>query len=119
MTKINSHKKLKHSAIAIACGMALFSGNVLAKDVVFDGRVTDSSNTVYFEGAKINIKELDISAISMRDGSFRFPQIEEGEYTLEITYLGVPKVERKITIDTKSIDFLHNILIEISIDLII
>jgi TonB-dependent receptor len=98
MKKINSHKKFKHSVIAMACGVALFSGNALAEEVLFDGRITDSSNTVYFEGAKVSIKELGISTISARDGSFRFPKLEEGDYTLEITYVGVPKVERKITV---------------------
>lgn len=100
MKKNNSQRKFKHSVIAMACAVSFCSGNVLAEEVLFDGRVTDSSNTVYFEGAKISIKELGISTISARDGSFRFPKIEEGEYTLEITYVGVPKVERKITVDS-------------------
>jgi TonB-dependent receptor len=100
MKKINSHKKFKHSIIAMACGIALFSGNVLAEEVLFDGRITDSSNTVYFEGAKISIKELGISTISARDGSFRFPQLAEGDYTIEIAYVGVPTIERKITVDS-------------------
>jgi len=89
----------KRSAIALACSIALFNGSALANDVAFDGRIADSSNTVYFEGAKVSIKELGISTISARDGSFRFPKLAEGEYTLEITYVGVPKLERKITVD--------------------
>lgn len=100
MKKNNLHKQFKHSAIA--CGLALFSGNVLAEKGTFDGRITDSSNTVYFEGAKVNIKELGLSTISARDGSFRFPKIEEGKYTLEITYVGVPNVESYITVDANS-----------------
>jgi TonB-dependent receptor len=102
MRKMNSLQKFKRTAIAIACGSVLFSGTVLAEDVSFNGRVTDSSNTVYFEGAKVTIKELGISVISARDGSFRFPALPEGEYSLEITYIGAPTVERKITISADS-----------------
>ena len=100
MTKINTWRNFQRSALAIACSASLFSANILAEEVSFSGRVTDSSNTVYFEGAKLSIKELNISTVSSRDGSFHFSQIPEGEYTLEIIYIGVPKIERKITVSS-------------------
>lgn len=98
MKKNHTWKNFQRSAIAIACSATLYTGNVYAEELSFNGRVTDSSNTVYFEGAKVEIKELGISVISARDGSFRFPKLAEGEYTLEITYVGVPKVTHKINV---------------------
>lgn len=102
MKKVNSWQKFQRTAIAIACCSAILSPSVLAEEQAFGGRVTDSSNTVYFEGAKVRIKELDISTVSARDGSFRFSKLPQGEYTLEIIYIGVPKVERKITVDANN-----------------
>lgn len=98
MKKTSPWQSIKYSAVAIACSSSLLSTCVLAEDMSFGGRVTDSSNTVYFEGAKVTIKELDTSVISARDGSFRFTNLPEGEYTLVISYIGVPKVERKVFI---------------------
>ena len=102
MNNNNTWQQFTRSAVAIACGMALFSGSALAADTGFGGRITDASNTVYFEGAKVSIKELNISAVTARDGSFRFSQLPMGTYTLVINYVGVPKVERKITISADS-----------------
>lgn len=99
MTK-NSWQRFQYSALAVACSAALFSTNTIADEVNYTGRITDASNTVYFEGAKVQIKELGLSTVSQRDGSFSFLQLPEGEYTLEITYLGVPKTQKKITVSS-------------------
>lgn len=101
--KKNRWLNFKYSAIAVACSASLFSANILAEEANFGGRITDSSNTVYFEGAKLTIKELDISTVSSRDGTFHFAQLPEGEYTLEIIYLGVPTIERKIKVTSDSV----------------
>jgi TonB-dependent receptor len=96
----NIWKKFKYSTIAITCSAAVFN-TAMAADIPFMGKVTDATNTVYFEGAQVSIKELDISTITSRDGSFRFSELPEGTYTLEITYLGVPKVTKKITVSNE------------------
>ena len=98
MTKSNSWHVFQRSALAVACSAALFSSTILANETSFGGRITDASNTVYFEGAKVRIKELNITVISARDGSFRFSQLPAGNYTLEISYIGVPTVEKSISV---------------------
>ncbi len=98
MIKTNSWQVFQRSTLAIACSAALFASNIMAADTSFGGRITDASNTVYFEGAKVRIKELNITVISARDGSFRFSQLPTGNYTLEISYIGVPTVEKSISV---------------------
>ena len=98
MIKTNSWHVFQRSALAVACSAALFSSSIMANDTGFGGRITDASNTVYFEGAKVRIKELNMTVISARDGSFRFSQLPPGDYTLEISYIGVPTVEKKISV---------------------
>ena len=93
----NAWQQFKLSALAIACSSALLNTAVAAEHPL-NGRVTDASNSVYFEGARVTIKELNLSTVTARDGSFRFLKLPEGTYTLEINYLGVQKVEKKITI---------------------
>lgn len=87
--------KFIKSTLAIAC-MAASSCPFAAGNV--QGVVIDSSKTSYFEGAQIQIKELGLDAISRRDGSFRFNNLNEGDYTLVITYLGAPTQEISISI---------------------
>lgn len=98
MIKTNSWHVFQRSALAVACSAALFSSSIMANDTSFGGRITDASNSVYFEGAKVRIKELNMTVISARDGSFRFSQLPAGDYTLEISYIGVPTVEKKISV---------------------
>lgn len=99
----NTWKKFKYSAIAIACSAAVFN-TALAADIPFTGKVTDASNTVYFEGAQVSIKELNITTTTARDGSFRFGKLPEGTYTIEISYLGVPKVNKTFTVASGAIN---------------
>ncbi|MEO9947558.1 MAG: TonB-dependent receptor [Paraglaciecola sp.] len=87
--------KFIKSTLAIAC-MATACCAVAAGNI--QGVIIDSSKTSYFEGAQIQIKELGLGTVSRRDGSFRFNNVNEGDYTLVITYLGAPKQEMDITI---------------------
>ncbi|WP_133469002.1 TonB-dependent receptor [Paraglaciecola marina] len=87
--------KFIKSTLAIAC-MAASCCAVAAGSI--QGVIIDSSKTSYFEGAQIQIKELGLGTVSRRDGSFRFKNVNEGDYTLVITYLGAPKQEMAITI---------------------
>ena len=98
MTKLNTWKQFKYSALSIACSAVLFNSTAFAAESSFSGRITDASNSVYFEGAQIRIVELDLTTITERDGSFHFTKVPQGEYLLEINYLGADKVSQKITV---------------------
>jgi len=82
---------------ALVSAMTLMSTNAIA-ETDMTGRITDAKNSVYFEGASIKIEELNVSTVSKRDGSFHFTNLPEGQYTLVISYLGVPEVRKTITI---------------------
>ncbi|HBY88031.1 MAG TPA: TonB-dependent receptor, partial [Colwellia sp.] len=90
--------RLNKLTLALAGSLALLTAPLTWADSVIEGRVTDASNKVYFQGAQVQIKELDLTAISERDGSFRFAKLPEGEYTLIIKYIGSDDVEQKISV---------------------
>ncbi|BDF93246.1 TonB-dependent receptor [Pseudoalteromonas sp. KAN5] len=85
------------SSIALACCGILYATPALADGRV-QGRITDASQSVYFGGAKVSVKELNLNTVSNRDGSFSFNKLPAGEYTLVVDYIGAPSVEQKITV---------------------
>jgi TonB-dependent receptor len=89
----------KKSKLTIACLSALLSMPLVAQESgSLQGLLTDTSKYSYFSGAQIKIKELGVSTVSRRDGSFRFGNVPKGKYTLEITYLGADTVDMPIEI---------------------
>ena len=101
MPNIKSKPRIK-SKLALACLAALMSSAALAQEKAIgtlQGLLTDQSQTSYFAGAELKIKELGISTVSNRDGSFRFGSLPQGNYTLIISYLGAPTEEVPITIE--------------------
>jgi TonB-dependent receptor len=85
------------SSIALACCGILYATPALADGRV-QGRITDASQSVYFGGAKVSVKELNLNTVSNRDGSFSFNKLPAGDYTLVVDYIGAPSVEQKITV---------------------
>ncbi|MBU2894984.1 TonB-dependent receptor [Colwellia sp. D2M02] len=98
MPTVQPKKNFHKTAIALACSAALLSPSVFGAPSSVEGRITDENNTVYFEGAKIQLKELKLTAVSDRDGTFRFNNIPEGVYTLSIEYIGASTIEREVTV---------------------
>lgn len=92
----NATFKLTPLALAFAGCMALTSGNVAANNI--EGRITDSQNKVYFEGAQVKIAELNRTAVTARDGSFHFTDLPEGKYTLVINYIGSAEIKQSINV---------------------
>lgn len=102
MPSVNTKPRIK-SKLALACLAALISSTAMAQEKAIgtlQGLLTDQSQTSYFEGAEITIKELGVSTVSNRDGSFRFGSLPQGNYTLIISYLGAPTDEVPITIES-------------------
>ncbi|WP_158768200.1 TonB-dependent receptor [Paraglaciecola sp. L1A13] len=88
------------SSLTIACISALFSLHGAAQDLgTLQGLLTDTSQTSYFAGAEISLKELGMSTVSRRDGSFRFGNLPQGKYTIVIKYLGADTIEVPIEIE--------------------
>lgn len=98
MSKSTKATSLKRSLIALACLSALNTNTVFASDAVIQGKITDENNSVYFQGAQVTIKELNLTTISARDGSFRFSNLPQGQYTVVIKYLGAATIEKQVTV---------------------
>ena len=63
-----------------------------ANAAVVQGQITESTGAVAIEGAIVTIKETGQTTVTARDGSFRFPNVPAGDYTVEITYVGAETV---------------------------
>ncbi|AXT40668.1 TonB-dependent receptor [Alteromonas sp. BL110] len=95
--------KTAYSSLTLACITALgltVASPVSASDGIIIGSVKDAAKARSYAGAQIKIIELGLSTEAGRDGTFRFPSIPEGTYTLEVSYLG----EQTITQDIKVTD---------------
>lgn len=82
---------MKHtkSKIAVACIAALIGMTAIAQETGnLSGQLTDSLSGGLYEGASVSISELNITTVTKRDGTFRFPALPAGQYTLVIEYLG-------------------------------
>ncbi|MBQ4863014.1 TonB-dependent receptor [Pseudoalteromonas sp. MMG013] len=94
--KLQKPSNFTYTKLALATAGVLFTAQSYANTL--QGRISDHDQAVYFEGAKVTIKELSRSVSSARDGSFRLANLPEGEYTLVVNYLGAPPVERTVRI---------------------
>ena len=66
------------------------------------GVVSDPSQTRGLQSAQVRIVELDRVVTTERDGSFRFPDVPAGTYTLETRYVGADTSQTSITISDSS-----------------
>jgi TonB-dependent receptor len=90
--------RLNKLTLALASSLVVLTAPSSWADSIVEGRITDVNNKVYFQGAQVQIKELSLSVISERDGSFRFDKLPEGKYTLIIKYIGSADVIEKIAV---------------------
>lgn len=92
-TKSNFIKRLLAGTAAtlILCPTAAWAGTIT-------GTVSDPSETRGLQSAQVRIVELDRVVTTGRDGSYRFPGVPAGEYTLEARYIGVATSVTKVTV---------------------
>ncbi len=62
------------------------------------GFVVDTTDTVALQSAVVRIRELNRQVTTERDGSYRFADVPEGTYTLEVRYVGVPTVMQEVVV---------------------
>ena len=82
---------------------SVFGSNVAYAQSTVEGKVTDVSESVFFEGAQVKLKELNLTTTSTRDGSFKFNNVEPGQYTLEIHYIGVAPIIKNIVVSDNAV----------------
>ena len=70
----------------------------LLADGAIEGRVSDQSGEVYFEGAIVSLPELNIERVTDSAGRFRFQSVPGGDYQLEVSYVGAEPVSVGVTV---------------------
>ena len=76
------------SFVVVGFGLVALMPAAFAQTVT--GEVTDTNNTVVFNGAQVKITELNRSATTNDRGQFRFTNVPAGAYTLVVSYVGAP-----------------------------
>ncbi len=79
------------SALAASLAAPAFAGEV-------SGVVVDASDTISLQAAEVRLVELNRVAIAERDGSFYFPDVPAGTYTLVANYVGAKPVTQTVTV---------------------
>lgn len=85
-------------AIAVACAAFVVTAPTIVLAANVSGRVADASGRIGFEGAVVRIEELERSAVTERDGRFRFVDLPSGDYTLVIDYLGATSARQPLSV---------------------
>jgi len=75
------------------------------------GVVSDPSETRGLQSAQVRIVELDRVVTTSRDGSYRFPEVPAGTYTLETRYVGADTGQSSVTV-TETGPTVANILLQ-------
>jgi len=81
----------------IAAAITLASTN-LAAEGVLEGRISDQSGRIFFDGAQVSIEELNITTATKNGGRYRFNTLPAGNYRLKVSYVGADSVETAITV---------------------
>ncbi|WP_105171821.1 TonB-dependent receptor [Pseudoalteromonas sp. T1lg24] len=97
----NKPSVFKRTQLTLAVLASCLSCQVAANTV--SGRVSDANQKVYFEGAKVEIQELNKSVVTARDGSYSLTNLPAGDYTLVISYLGALPKTIRVTINESGI----------------
>ncbi|NKB38404.1 MAG: TonB-dependent receptor [Gammaproteobacteria bacterium] len=79
-----------------------FTGN-LAAEGRLEGRISDQTSKIYFDGAIVRIKEINLETRSQNGGQFIFPLVPAGTYTMEVEYIGAKTVSKSVDVVNEQI----------------
>jgi len=88
--------RLSHPFLVTASTM-LLSASLMADGQV-QGRVSDQTATVYFDGAIVRIVETGDETVTEDGGRFRFSGLDAGEYEVEVSYIGAAPVTQAFSV---------------------
>ena len=77
---------------AIAGLLFLLPASALWAQGALEGRVSDQSGEVYFEGAIVSLPELNVERVTDEAGRYRFQSLPAGEHQMEVSYVGAEPV---------------------------
>ncbi len=89
---------MKRSIKALMAAGAFSCAMNASADGRLEGRVSDATGSVYFDGAIVRLKELKLESSSTNGGRFAFNSIPAGTYTLIVDYLGAESIQQLISV---------------------
>lgn len=89
-------KTLIATAISFASAYSMADG-------VLEGRVSDQSGLIFFDGAQVSVEDLNMTTATKNGGRFRFNALPEGSYTIKVSYIGADPVEMNVTVTDNQI----------------
>ena len=99
-----------HPAIWVLAAVAYTLCNIAAAQDTGSviGRVSDAKEEIFFESASVVIVELGQRTTTDRSGTYRFPSVPEGSYSIEVNYLGAEPITQTVRVvanQTAELDF--------------
>lgn len=92
-----ARRRFKKTAMALTIAAVCTPQLALADGHLVGSYLTEANNFA-LEGAIVRLEELNLETRTTRDGSFLFPPVKAGQYTLTIQYLGAEKQTRTVQI---------------------
>ncbi len=105
---------MKHHMLNGVCATALLvsaaglGGAAWATEL--SGVISGADGAVRLEGVRVRIEELDRTALTNRDGVYRFTDLPAGDYTLNLSYLGAE--DQTITVTIGDADMARDIVMD-------
>ena len=81
--------------VAVMFLIGLSSFNVSAQQI--SGKISDSSN-LPVPGATVRLRPLGLVTISDLEGNYYFPQVQEGRYSLSVSFIGYTNEQQQVTL---------------------
>ncbi len=91
------HRTCTVSSLATLVAMGIISPLALA-DGAIEGRISDQSGKVFFDGAIVSINGTPLETRSDDGGRFRFKSVPAGTHTLTVSYIGTEPVSTQVTV---------------------
>ncbi|UTF59590.1 TonB-dependent receptor [Gilvimarinus sp. DA14] len=82
----------------LAAAIAMVGAAHSYADGQISGQLTTEISGVPLQGSRVKIEELNVSAVTGRDGRYNLSGIEPGTYTLSVSYLGVQTMQRTVEV---------------------
>ncbi|HDZ41439.1 MAG TPA: TonB-dependent receptor [Bacteroidetes bacterium] len=91
-------KLLLNFSLLFLIAISVFPGQQEQK-YILSGKVTDDKGQP-LAGAAVVIRDTYLGTTAGSDGTFRFKPIKNGEYTIEVSYLGYESAEKEVILDS-------------------
>lgn len=82
----------------VLLAMSLLSAASFSSAEVLRGTVTDAATQRALASAEVRLVELGRTAVTTSGGDYRFADVPEGQYTVEVSYVGYQQTERAVDV---------------------